>query len=391
MSIKKNKYLELTPFFPTEESFRGPYIYDQVKAIERNSDYEVLVIKTVSTFSAEKDESYEYQGVKVYNFKVIDIPSSVLPGLFHAINLLRFERFLKKSIGIKPEEIAFVHSHAAYPAGALGVDFGRKHRIKNFIQHHGLDVMQLSNGRLLNGKARDLNAAFIKKRFLRSVNRTDLNIGVSQKVLDELQKIDGFSNSSSYVLYNGVDTSKFFKKPKSKNDKFTIGCIGNFCQIKDQITLLKALDILVNQKGIKDIRVIFVGSGPTLGECNGYVQEKTLSSFVEFRNEIDHSELNDFYNSLDLFILPSYYEAFGCVYAEALQVGVPIVGVKEQGIEELIKECDKESMLMHKSDYIELAAIILQRIGQPASAKIDYKWNIDEYIACFLKTIMEHP
>ncbi len=382
----KKIYLEITPFFPTEESFRGPYIYDQVKAIERNSDYEVVVIKTVSAFSAEKDESYEYQGVKVYNFKVIDFPSSVLPGLFHAINLLRFERFLKKSVGIKPEEIAFVHSHVAYPAGALGVDFGKKYNIKNFIQHHGLDVMQLSNGRLLKGKARELNAAFIKRRFLKSANRTDLNIGVSQKVLDELQKVDGFSNSNSYVLYNGVDTKKFFKKPKKKNDKFTIGCIGNFWKIKDQITLLKALDILINEKGIKDLRVIFVGSGPTLEECKRYVQEKTLNNFVEFQNEIDHTELNDFYNSLDLFVLPSYYEALGCVYTEALQVGVPIIGVKGQGIEEIVKDQDKENMLIQKHDYKKLANIIIEKHSDSyLRSKPDYNLSIDNYINGFLR------
>ena len=327
--------------------------------------------------------------MKVYNFKVIDFPSSVLPGLFHAINLIRFERFLKESVGIKPEEIAFVHSHVVYPAGALGVDFGRKYGIKNFIQHHGLDVMQLSNGRLLKGKARKLNGAFIKRRFLKSVNHTDLNIGVSQKVLDELQKIDGFSNRNSYVLYNGVDTEKFFKKEIKKNDKFTIGCIGNFWKIKDQITLLKALNILVNEKGTKHLRVIFVGSGPTLEGCKRYVQEKALNNFVEFQNEIGHTKLNDLYNSLDLFVLPSYYEAFGCVYAEALHVGVPIVGIKGQGIEELIKDGDKETMLIYRGDYVRLASVILQRIlDRPVSAKLNYNLNIDDYIAPFLKSLM---
>ncbi|MNL47954.1 Glycosyl transferases group 1 [compost metagenome] len=34
--------------------------------------------------------------------------------------------------------------------------------------------------------------------------------------------------------------------------------------------------------------------------------------------------------------MPSYYEAFGCVYTEAYSCGVPFIGVKGQGIEELI-------------------------------------------------------
>ena len=43
--MKKNIYLEVTPFFPSPSSWRGAYILDQVKAIQRNSDYEVLVFK----------------------------------------------------------------------------------------------------------------------------------------------------------------------------------------------------------------------------------------------------------------------------------------------------------------------------------------------------------
>ena len=38
-------YLVITPFFPTVESFRGPYVYDQVKVLERDGRYRVVVLK----------------------------------------------------------------------------------------------------------------------------------------------------------------------------------------------------------------------------------------------------------------------------------------------------------------------------------------------------------
>ena len=381
--MKKKIYLEITPFFPTKESFRGPYIYDQVKAIKRNSDFDVKLVKTVSVFSKEP-EIYEYQGVTVHNFKVYDLPSSVLPGIFHNVNFKRFESFLKNIVGVNAENIAVIHSHVAYPAGALAADLGKKYGIKNFVQHHGLDVMQLSNGRLLKGKLKEWNNQFIRKRFLKTVNSTNLNIGVSQKVLDELSKIDGYENPNTYVLYNGVDSTKFYKKDTVKrNDTFTIGCIGNFWKIKDQITLLKALNILVHEKQIKNIKVIFVGSGSTLGKCIDFAADKNLGSYVEFRKEIDHSQLNDFYNGLDLFVLPSYYEALGCVYMEALQVGVPIVAVKDQGIEELIHEKDKNYFLIEKHDYFDLSTKIFNLLSnRPIN---NYDFNIDVFIKSFLK------
>ena len=45
----KKYYIVVTPFFPTQESFRGPFIYDQVKALKKVSDYEVVVFKPTTS------------------------------------------------------------------------------------------------------------------------------------------------------------------------------------------------------------------------------------------------------------------------------------------------------------------------------------------------------
>lgn len=383
----KKVYLEITPFFPSEESFRGPYIFDQVKAIMRNSDYEVIVIKLISFYDKESVVEYEYQGVKVYTFKVLDLPSSILPGLFQVINYYRLKKFIKNTIGIVMSDVSVIHSHVIYPAGALAVNLGNEFGIKNFIQHHGLDIFQTENGRILKGKLRVLNNSYMHRRFLDIVNKTDLNIGVSQKVIDQLKNIEGFVNSKFYVLYNGVDTTKFYKKEHVKRSSdFTIGCIGNFWPLKDQITLLKAVNILVLDGKIVNVK--FVGSGPTLKSCKEYVLEHHLESYVEFLSEIDHTKLNDFYNSLDLFVLPSYYEALGCVYAEALQVGVPIVAVKGQGIEELIKKEDRDNSLISLHDHLKLVELISLYMSK--STRVNYDLNIDHFMQHFLQQIKKN-
>lgn len=375
-------YLEITPFFPTEENFRGPYIFDQVKAIAKNSDYEVIVIKLMSFYDKESVAEYVYQGVKIYNFRVIDFPSSVLPGLFQAINLYRLKKFIQKTIGISMSDVAIIHSHVIYPAGVLGVALGNEFGIKNFIQHHGLDVFQTENGRILKGKLRELNTRYMHRKFIEIVNTTDLNIGVSQKVIDALSIVDGFVNPNTYVLYNGVDTEKFYRlEDKQKSDLFTIGCIGNFWPLKDHLTLLKALKIVVESGKILIIK--FIGSGPTLAEAKAFITTYNLDSYVEFHAEIDHTKLNEFYNSLDLFVLPSYYEALGCVYAEALQVGVPVIAVKGQGIEELIKEEEREYSLIEPHDERKLADLIHLRMTERRPSV--YKLDIDDFVIDFIQ------
>ena len=150
------------------------------------------------------------------------------------------------------------------------------------------------------------------------------------------------------------------------------------------MTLLKALNILVNEKNIRNIKVIFVGSGATLEDCKKYVSDNNLQKFVEFRKEIDHTKLNDFYNSLDLFVLPSYYEAFGCVYTEALQTGTPIIAVEGQGIEEVIKDGDKSKYIIKKRDEKSLAKHIQSFMTSPVKS-VNYDFNINTIISSFLE------
>lgn len=378
----KNIYLEITPFFPTNESFRGPYIFDQVKALQNTTNYEIIVIKLVSIF--EKCSTfYKYQDIKVYSFKVIDLPSSILPGLFNKLNFYRFKKFILNEIKIDFNDIKYIHSHVVYPAGMIGVSLGKNYNIKNFIQHHGFDVFQKDNGQILKGQFRNLNYHFMYKKFIQIVNKTDLNIGVSQKVINTLNNINGYSNKNNYVLYNGVDTQKFYRLDHVvKNQVFTIGCIANFWELKDHITLLKALKVLVDA-GEKDILIKFIGSGRTLNDCKEFIISNNLENYIEFSKELDHKELNTFYNSLDLFVLPSYSEAFGCVYAEALQVGIPIIAVKNQGIEEVLTNTDKKSMLISKKDYQDLTTKILQFKHQKIHV-CDYDLDINTHINNFI-------
>ena len=73
--IMKQYYIIITPFFPNNNSFRGAFIYDQVRAIAKNSNYEVVVFKSKSIISGEKD--YVYRGIQVYLFDDIQMPSYI--------------------------------------------------------------------------------------------------------------------------------------------------------------------------------------------------------------------------------------------------------------------------------------------------------------------------
>jgi glycosyltransferase involved in cell wall biosynthesis len=376
-------YITITPFFPSKTNFRGAYIYDQVKTIQNEGKYDVIVLKPKSFYSKKND--YVYEGVNVFFFSVYDLPSAIFPGLFNVLSFLSLKRKLRK-LNISIENIAIVHAHVT--ATGIYPVFLKKQvsTIKTVLQHHGFDVLSLSNGILAKFH---WHRNWVKAYGIKICNQIDLHVGVSAKTLECVAEIPEIKMKSQYILYNGVDVKKFYPITGIKDPSyFTIGCIANFWPLKDQITLIKAVEKLIEQ-GCYNVRIKFIGSGETLSDAKEYVKVNELGAQIDFLAEIDHSKLIRFYNALDLFVLPSYYEAFGCVYTEAYYCGVPFMAVKNQGIAELIPNNDKDKWLIDKGDYVKLAELIQDYMDNLFSQNILISLDINLLIKSYIKYVKD--
>lgn len=375
-------YLVITPFFPEPNSFRGPYVLDQVKAIIRNSKLKVVVLKPYSAFKKEEGD-YTIDNIRVYRFKDYTLPSSLFYNkVCDWLSGLSLQRKLR-TIGIDISNISYCHCHVN-ELGHYGIFLKKKNpNIKTMVQHHGFDVYSQTLGIL--GKYK-WHQCLCESYGVSISNNVDLNIGVSNVTLSFLLNKKGSQPKATYVLYNGVDKSLFYPQQRNKRRIYRIGCIANFWPLKDQKTLLKAIDLIVTN-GVQKIKVIFIGTGPTLDDCINYVKTKKLETYVEFRNEVKHEELPKFYNSLDLFVLPSYYEAFGCVYAEAYSCGIPFIGVYGQGISEIVDISQKERCLISKGDYKKLSELILYNMENTQTESLSIDIDIDVLISKFLNYI----
>ena len=375
--MQNNVYIIITPFFPSEVSHIGSYVYDQAK--ELNKYYAIRVIKVVSFFSIERD--YIYKEFDVMIFKVLDLPFFILPGIFNSINSLRFRNFIENNNLLKYLNV--IHAHVSYPSAYLANAISPISKAKTIIQHHGIDVLQILNGRLKF--ARKLQKIFISNQSIKQLNKIDMNVYVSKKVRSNIRSYKTYNPKNEYVLYNGVDRTKFYNNgQKQKNDIFLIGCVANFWHIKDQISLIKAVHKIINS-GLDNIRLNFIGSGVTLVNCKHYVKSHNLETYITFEKELPHHKLNDFYNSIDLFVLPSYYEALGCVFIEAWATDTPIISVKNQGISELIPEHELDNLLSEERCPESLKEKILSEYSKRREYKFDHKYDIKNTISEFLK------
>lgn len=400
-------YVIITPFFPTDTRFQGPFIYDLAKAVERSGKYKgVLVFKPKE--GCDKGDCYTYQGIKVHLFDMVRLPSYLFNGSLNWLNAKLFIRALKKT-GIGVEEIAVAHGHTS-SFGAFCLALKRLNSsITTILHHHDPDPFTIRNGRYANNLLNLYVRAAININLFEKI---DLHVTVSNYVRDNLLAFpqcadyEVFSSylrqiellgklqlpkcliKCTYVLYNGVDRDKFCPAGEVvKHNDYVIGCVANFVDWKDQITLLKALKILVGQKRTADIKVLLVGSGPELKNCIDYVSENNLTKHVEFLSEVDHTCLPLFYRRLDLFVLPSYFEGFGCVFTEAYACGVPFMCCHHQGVAECIEPSEQDRWLFPPHDHNALAALIERQYNERNKQHLCKDYDINILVGRYLAEI----
>ena len=380
-------------------------MYDQVKAIKRNSDYKVLV------FKPGQGDDYEIDGIKVYRFRTRSFPSNILNGFFNEYNARSFVRRIN-DLAIDLDNVVFVHCHVCMNA-ASGLALKRLNpNIKVLLQHHDLDPLNLRNGVLLRNNR--LNICYRARKAIGIFNKVDLHICISEpckenlisfpqipkgevyadyiRALNLCKGLPCVNPKAIYVLNNGVDTQLFNQASRvSENNELTgffrIGCIANFQELKDHITLIRAFEIFVNKVPNERIRLSLLGTGETRAMCEAYIRDHQLEKYVEWPIEMSHEKLPEYYHSLNLFVLPSYFEGFGCVYTEAVASGVPFMGVYNQGAAEILDSSENNKWLIHPHDYKRLAELIIQFYTERYEQKLCKAYNIDILITDFLKSL----
>lgn len=414
--MDKKVYIYVTPFFPSPMSWRGAYCLDFVKALKRALEVKVKDQGEqwkVVVFTEGDGTDYEVEGVKVHTFKAKYLPSNIFPFLFKKFNQQSFLNKVKK-VGEgeqwNVDDICVCHAHTANFAIYAEAMKKVNPKCKTLLHHHDLASFGLNFGRLRHCWLYNLIQFPILRRMHEKI---DTHVFISEasrrsflaapdtswtRYEDYKKQMRGLpwrpaKIKDSVILHNGVDKKIFSRVERVERVEFVIGCVGNFSELKDPLRLLKAVQILSTRSTSlhgKKIKVVFVGSGETLDECKRFAAENGLD--VEFKSEVKHEQLADFYRSLDLFVLPSTFEGFGCVYTEAHSCGVPFIACEGQGIDDIIPVEDRDKWLCKQRDPEDLAKKIgdyISRVerGERVEQRLTEDQDIDNLVGKFQKEL----
>lgn len=153
------------------------------------------------------------------------------------------------------------------------------------------------------------------------------------------------------------------KMPESNSEKKVIGFCGRLVKEKGLDVLLKAYMILCRTEKNLILKIggdyQSVAGGSIYSSLKSYVEEHALQN-VFFIGKISESDMEKFYSSLDVFVLPSVnsLEAFGMVQVEAMYCGIPVVTTDLYGVRTIVQRTGM-GVVVRQNDAEELAKGII--------------------------------
>ena len=175
---------------------------------------------------------------------------------------------------------------------------------------------------------------------------------ISKAVKDYTSK-QGFDNV--IIVENGISSDSFKKKRNFHVEYYNIVQVSRLYKIsKGQHILIKAINIIVNERNIINFHMSFIGEGPSRAEYEQMVKDYGLETFITFEGKKTQDYLYDHLCDYDVSIQPSTHEGFGLTVAEAIAAKVPVLVSDIEGPMEIIAN-GKYGMHFKKGDVIDLA------------------------------------
>ena len=108
-----------------------------------------------------------------------------------------------------------------------------------------------------------------------------------------------------------------------------------------------------------------VGAGSELHSLQTLAGESGIAELVHFAGAVDHTAVYGLLAGADVFVLPSWREAFGVAWLEAMACGLLAVAVQGQGPATFITH-EKTGLLVAPKDVADLAACLHRILDEPA-------------------------
>lgn len=154
-----------------------------------------------------------------------------------------------------------------------------------------------------------------------------------------------FGSRRFSVIHNAIDLKKFsydeLKRKLKRNeldiegDVFVIGHVGRYCYIKNQLFLIDIFSKLLQEK--HNCMLLLIGNGPDEAKIKMKIDTLGISDKVKLLKNRD--DVNELYQVMDVFVMPSLFEGLPVVGVEAQANGLPCILSNKISDEVILSDC----------------------------------------------------
>ncbi len=300
--------------------------------------------------------------------KVIRTISWKIPKVEH-LNLIKWSWKIEKLASwffkrYEQPDIIYVFSSlwAGWPASIIS----KKHQIPMVVsEHRGRFVDNNPYACILIKK---FHMPYIKASFIGASKI----VTVCSRLQPTIERIAGIDKKKFITIPNSVDTEFF--KPGNKSDAgnpFIFFSLGVLEHLKGMDILLNAFSIYLSENN-PDAELWIGGDGSLRDNLLKLSEKLNISSKVKFLGILNRQQAVERMKQADVFVLATRIESFGVVFIEAMASGIPVIGTRSGGPEEII---------------IPRTGIVtdIDNVDQIAAAMIDIAKNYDRFNRQFIR------
>lgn len=346
----------LTPWFPNRPGDQaGAFIADSAAAVTL-AGWRVgaLVVRpwyprAVGRFAHEMirgdvcTEAFALAALQT--LRVARLPRAMLQGMTDLMSDRIIARAFERTARAIAAEVIHVQTEGLAPIAA---QVARKLGLPLVVTLHGVNV-----------HPRYLHSRYQQRRLRPALASADSVILVGEPLREFFKSYIG-SDRNFAVVPNGIDLPILGpQRPNFAQGPRRLVSVANLHEGKGIDLTLRALARLASQ-GIGDWTYRIVGDGRERAPLQKLTAELALAGQVTFVGPVRHAEIFDYLAGNEIFVLPSYREAFGIAYLEAMAAGLLAIGVVGQGPAQFIR--DGENGLLVPPRNIEALTLVLRAV-----------------------------
>lgn len=252
----------------------------------------------------------------------------------------------KKKPGAYDDEIKRLGGNIYHSPGLNPLNFFKyeKFMLEIFENNEDIKIMHSHNGELAYQSLRGAYNYGIKTRICHAHNtKMEQNLKKPLKLLykTQLKKVANYfwgcgtdaikfyfgdkiiKEKNYFILHNAIEIEKFVYNEEKRNelrktldlqDKFVIGNVGRFMEQKNHTFILDLFQVILKKE--PNAILMLIGDGELENKIRDKAHTLKIDKSIKFMGNINN--VNDMYQVMDVFLLPSLFE------------GLPVVGIEAQ-------------------------------------------------------------